>query len=87
MARTAQRRRESSLSRRQDIINQHWEVRSWAHRDVYGTTTDGVSVYRDGWLIAEGPLKGAPYRRATRTIPKLPGLPEDARKRFSGRRR
>ncbi len=53
-----------------EVIRDNWEVRDWTERDAYGTSKQGVSVYRRGTLIAEGPLDGAPYRRARRSIPK-----------------
>lgn len=77
--------REMSKSRRirlPEAIRNAWEVREWSQRDAYGTTTEGVSLYRNGVLIAEGPLDGPPYRRTSRYIPR--GLVSDAvRKKFS----
>jgi len=52
-----------------EAIRNNWEVRDWTERDAYGTSIQGVSVYRKGELIAEGPIDGKPYRRARRNIP------------------
>ena len=57
-------------------IRDAWEVRKWTEKDAYGTSVEGVSIYRHGVLIAEGPLHGSPYRRARRYIPR--GLISDA---------
>ena len=72
---------------RQPFIDEHWEVREWTEKDAYGTSIPGLSVYRNGMLIAEGPLDKSPYRRSRIYIPKLSGLSEKARQAFMGKRR
>jgi len=67
-----------------EIIRDAWEAREWTEKDAYGTSIPGVSIYRNGALVAEGPIHGAPYRRTNRYIPR--GLVSDSlRERFKKR--
>ena len=77
----SRRHRDSDVMR---AVLEQWEAREWTQKDAYGTSEDGVTILRAGVVVAEGPIKGSPYRRTTRHIPR--GLISEAlRRKFSKR--